>query len=214
VGRNQPVWLDFRIPRATLPGDYDATFEVRDNAGALLASMPVRLTVWNIDLPATPSLPTSYGFSRRGAFQTHYPGLPIQSNNSIADQLTQRYLAEAVAHRITLDVADAWVGGVAPSLDWSEWDPFVGAPGVSTFPVPWPLDSNGNGLPEDPGTWTAAQGQIANDVWAAVAQHYARVGGWRRTTCIRRTSPSRRRIRSTSRSRNGCTKRMRGCVRW
>jgi hypothetical protein len=172
AGRTQPVWLDFRIPRATLPGDYAATFELRDAGGALLGSMPLRLTVWNIDLPPTSSLPTSYGFSRGAAFAIHYPGFPIQSNNTLADQLTQRYQAEAAAHRITLDVVDAWVGGQPPALDWTEWDPFVSAPGASSFLVPWPP-----GIPADPRTWSAAQTQMARNFWATAGQHYA-TRGW------------------------------------
>src|SRR5512132_1509953 len=58
AGRNQPVWIDIRIPRTVLPGDYSASFQLLDAAGTAVASLPVRLTVWAFELPPTSSLPT------------------------------------------------------------------------------------------------------------------------------------------------------------
>jgi hypothetical protein len=60
--RSQPVWIDVRVPRTALPGDYQATFTVMDGAGGVLGSLPVRLTVFAAELPFKSFLPTSYGF--------------------------------------------------------------------------------------------------------------------------------------------------------
>jgi hypothetical protein len=176
-GRNQPVWVDIRIPRNTLPGTYSATFQVLDPAGTVTGSLPVQLTVWALELPRTPALPTSYGFSRGTAFRYHYqkpkPTTPAEEQQ--ADELAQRYLEEAAAHRISLDVVDAYVAGNAPNYNWTAWDPFVAPPGVSpsSFPVPSPP-----GQPlKDVLTWTAAQRQAAADFWAVGAQRYA-ARGW------------------------------------
>jgi hypothetical protein len=177
AGRNQPVWIDIQIPRTVLPGDYSASFQLLDAAGTAIASLPVRLTVWAFELSPTPSLPTSYGFSRGTAFAYHFqkptPQTPLE--NQQADELTQRYLQEAAAHRITLDVVDAYIGGSAPNYDWAAWDPFIAPPGVSpsSFRVPWPPSLR----PNDILTWTASERQAAVAFWAAAAQRYA-ARGW------------------------------------
>jgi hypothetical protein len=190
AGRNQSVWIDFRIPRSTIPGDYSGSFSLHDGAGNVLASIPLRLTVWSFELPPTPSLPTTYGFSRGTAFAFHYQKSTPQGTveNQQADELAQRYLQEAADHRITLDVVDAYVAGTPPNYNWSAWDPFVAPPGVapSSFPVPAPVGLNLNNIQN----WTPAQQQAATAFWAVVAQRYSTFGWIRENYLYTRDEPN------------------------
>ena len=58
-GRNQPVWIDIRVPTTAAPGTYNGTFSV-SQSGAVVAQLPFELTVWNYALPSSARLPTTY----------------------------------------------------------------------------------------------------------------------------------------------------------
>jgi len=61
AGHNQPIWVDLFIPRgatASPPGIYTGTISVSDGLSAL--TVPVSLTVWNFELPLTPSEKTLF----------------------------------------------------------------------------------------------------------------------------------------------------------
>lgn len=167
--RSQPVWIDVRVPRTTLPGAYYATFTITDGAGGVLGSLPVRLTVFAAELPLKSVLQTSYGFGMYPVFGWFHNGATGPQGD--VDVVTADFIAEAAAHRITLDVTDAYVAGTPPNLNWSVWDQYQAPPGVTSHPVPVPP-----GLP--PGVWnqqllTPAQVSQAAGAWAETAQHYA-----------------------------------------
>jgi hypothetical protein len=169
--RSQPVWIDVRVPRTALPGDYQATFTVTDGAGAVIGSLPVRLSVFAAELPFKSFLPTSYGFGMYPVFGWFHNG--ATTPQTAVDLLTANFLAEAAAHRITLDVTDAYVAGTPPNLNWSVWDQYQSPPGISSHPVPVPP-----GLPA--GVWnqqllTPSQINQATAAWSATAQHYAQL---------------------------------------
>jgi len=55
----QPVWVAVYVPRGTPPGDYEGEIRVKPaNAPAL--TVPVRLRVWDFELPVRPALRTSF----------------------------------------------------------------------------------------------------------------------------------------------------------
>ncbi|HYA45481.1 MAG TPA: DUF4091 domain-containing protein, partial [Acidimicrobiales bacterium] len=58
--QNQPIWVDVFVPRgaASPPGRYAGTIKVKSDQGT--ASVPITLTVWNFELPLTPSLRTAF----------------------------------------------------------------------------------------------------------------------------------------------------------
>jgi hypothetical protein len=58
-GENQPIWVDVYVPRGTVAGAYVGTLAVTSDQGR--ASVPVRLTVWDFELPLRPSLRSSFG---------------------------------------------------------------------------------------------------------------------------------------------------------
>ncbi len=57
-GKNQPFWIDIYVPREASPGDYSGTVMVTADQGS--AAISCKLTVWNFELPAKPSLKSSF----------------------------------------------------------------------------------------------------------------------------------------------------------
>ncbi len=66
AGENLSAWIDVHVPRGIPSGWYLGEVVVRAG-GATLATLPVRLEVWNVDLPSTASLPTHFAMSWKGA---------------------------------------------------------------------------------------------------------------------------------------------------
>jgi hypothetical protein len=50
AGRVQPLWIEIDVPRDAAPGEYAGVVSVRWDGGQ--ASLPIRLMVWDFDLPA------------------------------------------------------------------------------------------------------------------------------------------------------------------
>ncbi|BDG06323.1 DUF4091 domain-containing protein [Anaeromyxobacter oryzae] len=61
AGENQPFWIDVRVPRGVAPGLHTGTVTVTTDQGRV--SVPVSLTIWDFDLPAVPSLRSSFGLT-------------------------------------------------------------------------------------------------------------------------------------------------------
>ena len=57
-GRNQPVWLTVHVPRQAAPGQYRGAVEIV-RAGRRIGSVPLRLTVWDFELPSRPTFRTN-----------------------------------------------------------------------------------------------------------------------------------------------------------
>ena len=63
-------WVDIAVPSKTPPGDYRGTYRVTAE-GQKPVEVPVTLTVWDFELPATPTLVTSFG-SPAGRMRGYY----------------------------------------------------------------------------------------------------------------------------------------------
>ncbi len=63
-------WVDISVPSKTPPGDYNGTYRVTAE-GQKPVEVPVALTVWDFELPATPTLVTSFG-SPAGQLRGYY----------------------------------------------------------------------------------------------------------------------------------------------
>ncbi len=63
-------WVDVFVPSKTPPGDYRATYRVTAD-GQKPVEIPVTLTVWDFELPATPTFVTSFG-SPAGRMRGYY----------------------------------------------------------------------------------------------------------------------------------------------
>ncbi|MCD6303625.1 MAG: DUF4091 domain-containing protein, partial [Planctomycetes bacterium] len=59
AGRTQPLWITFRAPAGAAAGDYAAAVEVRA-AGKTLLRVPVKVHVWDFDLPRTGGVKAIY----------------------------------------------------------------------------------------------------------------------------------------------------------
>src|SRR5712692_3827714 len=73
VGLDQPIWVDLFIPRGATnspPGTYTGNITVTSALGN--ATVPVSLTVWNFELPLTPSEKTSFAYFSSVVNDSHY----------------------------------------------------------------------------------------------------------------------------------------------
>ncbi|MEW6746655.1 MAG: glycoside hydrolase domain-containing protein [Planctomycetota bacterium] len=61
AGVNQPLWITVHVPKAVPAGDYHGSMDVR--AEGCDASIPLRLHVWDFDLPDRSSVRSAFGFS-------------------------------------------------------------------------------------------------------------------------------------------------------
>ena len=63
-------WVDLYVPAGAKPGRYAGTYRLRAE-GRPAVEVPVELTVWDFELPATPTLKTSFG-SPAGRMRSYY----------------------------------------------------------------------------------------------------------------------------------------------
>lgn len=178
-GRNQPLWVEVYVPKATAPGSYQGRMEVLVS-GKSQISIPLQLDVWNFELPSTSSLVTTYGFSGIQAVRQHYGKY---TNDSQVAALTYLYRKAALRHRISIRGGST----VPPSyssvaghiqIDWTQYDS-ENAPLLDgkAFTADEPL--YGARLTSEaiktPPSLTAAEDQI--QYWRQVGQHF-REKGW------------------------------------
>ena len=64
AGRNTPIWVTVYVPPKTVRGDYSGTIDI--TASGLKVSVPVKLHVWNFELPRVSALRTAYGCGMDG----------------------------------------------------------------------------------------------------------------------------------------------------
>jgi hypothetical protein len=98
--QNQSVWIEVYVPRDTTAGIYRGTVKV-SMSGAALFEVPLRLTVWNFELPSTSSYSTSFGFAARSALKAHL--LKYNSDDDLRD-ISNLYSKAALQHRISCTV--------------------------------------------------------------------------------------------------------------
>jgi hypothetical protein len=100
------AWIDVFAPPAARPGRYRGEVRVQ-NGDQILGRVPVTLEVHRFTLPATSSLPATFGFAFDLALRGHFPGPgPGQTAPTdmaqAADELWPRYALAALRHRISL----------------------------------------------------------------------------------------------------------------
>ncbi|MEI7703978.1 MAG: glycoside hydrolase domain-containing protein [Deltaproteobacteria bacterium] len=71
AGDNLSAWIDVYVPKGIPSGWYVGSVTVRA-AGQAIATLPVRLKVWNVDLPSTASLASHFSMSWNGACVQEY----------------------------------------------------------------------------------------------------------------------------------------------
>ncbi|HEX2571261.1 MAG TPA: DUF4091 domain-containing protein [Polyangia bacterium] len=100
------AWIDVFVPPTARPGRYRGEVRVQDG-DRLLGRVPVTLEVHRFTLPATSSLPVTFGFALDLALRGHFPApeprkIATDHPAQAADELWPRYALAALRHRISL----------------------------------------------------------------------------------------------------------------
>src|SRR5262249_14484467 len=93
---NQPLWVDVHVPKNAAPGDYTGTITV-SAAGQRAVTVPVTLTVWDFELPDTPSLRTNFGGLGRRLLTGHGG---LRPDTAPYRALERSYAEAMAAHRL------------------------------------------------------------------------------------------------------------------
>lgn len=125
AGANTSAWVDVLVPAGTASGWYTGTVTVAAG-GKTLSTMPIRLKVWQVDLPATASLRSDFGLSWDGACVQEYGGysgcgaaVPSGSADDGVEYFHLLYTSFALDHRVSL--GGAVYAGPSGS-DWTHFD--------------------------------------------------------------------------------------------
>jgi hypothetical protein len=129
AGENLSTWIDVFVPPGTPSGFYLGNVVVRDG-GRLLATLPVRLKVWNFDLPSTASLPTHFAMSWSGACVQEFGGYegcgaatPSGSRDAGVESMHVLYSRFGLDRRVS--IANVTYGPPRDD-DWSHFDSVYG----------------------------------------------------------------------------------------
>jgi len=120
--QNQPIWIRVNVPRDVQAGTYQGVLSIR--ADAYRAHVPLRLEVYDFDLPDQMSCVTAFGFSPGNVYR--YQGLKDeQQKRAVLD----KYWANFSAHHISpydpapLDrIQVQWPSIKPPPVPWDDWD--------------------------------------------------------------------------------------------
>jgi hypothetical protein len=119
------IWIDVYVPQKAVSGYYSSTVTLSDGA-QLLAKVPVRLKVWNFELPSTATLRSAFGLSfaafcyaAYGTFEAcaKYPG---SQDATHAVALTHAAIgAFFLDHRVSISAVV-----VVPTVPRGKWNQF------------------------------------------------------------------------------------------
>jgi MYXO-CTERM domain-containing protein len=122
AGESRAVLVDVHVPAGYPAGVYTGVLHV---TGGITADVPVKLMVWDFELPSTATLRSSFTMAWNGPCLGHGDG---NCSNADAEQrLRSRYLQAALDNRLTISTP-ALGGPVNASggEDWSAFDQYVG----------------------------------------------------------------------------------------
>ena len=184
---NQPVWVDIYVPGGTRAGTYTGSIQVRASGSS--ASVPLSVTVWDIDLPDMRSVTTHFKMSI-GALLEYHAGIATcdrtgkncyLNENAQCLAITKRY--EELAHDHRIDTGQNFVpdmvDGCNVPTDWSAYDAAMTPYMSGTY---WAdgVPSSRTGAPFSPGaTWgvdtcTQTQYVALSSAWAS----HLKAKGW------------------------------------
>ncbi|MBX7256439.1 MAG: DUF4091 domain-containing protein [Candidatus Hydrogenedentes bacterium] len=136
MGANQPIWIRVNVPAGIPGGAYTGNLHL--TADGYEHTAPIRVEVFDFDLPARMSCVTTFGFDAGSVFQYHRVDDPAQKH-----VLLDLYLKELSTHHISPMVPAAldpfgvtWPGveaykkgetkdieaAFSPVIDWTAWD--------------------------------------------------------------------------------------------
>ncbi|MBN2205990.1 MAG: DUF4091 domain-containing protein, partial [Candidatus Aminicenantes bacterium] len=97
AGRQQPLWLDIRVPKAAKAGEYRGALRLRFAAAQPL-DLPLRLRVWDFALPAERHFRTAYGLDLDAIDRYHRLG----GRRDDRRRALKLYLRDFAAHRVSV----------------------------------------------------------------------------------------------------------------
>ncbi|MFT3787975.1 MAG: hypothetical protein QM770_17695 [Tepidisphaeraceae bacterium] len=140
AGQTIDLWIDLTIPARTAPGDYDGAIELLGANDAVVASLPLKLTVYNFvigedrDLQLVGELPwdqLTQLFPE--SFEAVTPRLISRGDPRYAKSITtvDTLIGLAQKHRVSvyidrLQPTVKWPPGGAPDVSWGDFDGLVG----------------------------------------------------------------------------------------
>jgi hypothetical protein len=122
--QHQPVFVEVCVPRSITPGKYVGTLTATA-AKQAATKIPIRVEVLAVTIPATSSLPVTFGVSGKSLLFGHY-GEKRKDDERL--KLTERYARAALQHRISLH-GMSMIPPVAKEeggFDFSAWDAEIG----------------------------------------------------------------------------------------
>jgi Domain of unknown function (DUF4091)/Family of unknown function (DUF6067) len=185
AGKNQPIWVDVRIPIDQPYGTYTGSITFTPSSGAAIV-VPLAVTVWNITIPDMRAVPAWFQMDynyieqyHQGVHDCYYSNC---ASNSLPRQIIKRYQELLHEHRVdprqTLiqypngcdntnpDFSD-YDSGMAAYMDGSYWDD-----GVPSSLLEVPLGPGGSG------SELAACGQAKVAATAAAWSAHLKDKGW------------------------------------
>lgn len=94
AGQNQPLWLTVRVARGARAGEYTGTFHAETSKGNL--DLPVRLRIWDFELPVETHLRSAFGLGAHGV--ASFLGV---KDSAVKEALFAKYLENFAEHRIS-----------------------------------------------------------------------------------------------------------------
>jgi Domain of unknown function (DUF4091)/Family of unknown function (DUF6067) len=150
---NQPLWIDVLTPRDASPGEYLGAITISAE-GIRSQRVPIKLTVWNLTLPETPSMRTHFGNA------VNPLSAPQNTASGGLDEAEQRarqtaYAEVMAAHRICPLIPRFLMpkvnadGSIDPQPTDRELKQWIERFHITSFPVPF-LGKDGPGWRGDP----------------------------------------------------------------
>lgn len=124
---NQPLWVRIHVPKGTPAGTYHGVVSL--TAEGFKAEAPLRIQVYDFELPDRMTCVSAFGFSPGEVFKYQKLTDPVQQR-----EVLDKYLASFAAHHISpynpapLDsIAVTWPQTkdptqLIPNIDWTAWD--------------------------------------------------------------------------------------------
>ncbi len=126
AGENRVIFVDLHVPRETAPGVYSGRVTVQ-GSGMAAAELPITLSVLDFEMPATSSLPTTYGMSWNGACVAHHGSYEACGGDSGVIQSHLQYGRFMLDHRLTTELVYTGPKGSSGAWNWAgTFDPHYG----------------------------------------------------------------------------------------
>jgi hypothetical protein len=115
AGRQQPLWFDVRVPDSAPAGEYRGTLRLRFAAAAAV-DIPLRLRVWDFEMPEERHVRTAYGLDL-GAIDRYHN---LRGRREDRRQVLRMYLRDFASHRISVNdpFGDDGVQVSLPDWNW------------------------------------------------------------------------------------------------